>query len=53
MTSVHLSTSEKKSKQIAAMTLALIQGEKPDNLHVLWEPEIVEGNTVKDLLSSI
>ena len=53
MTSVQLSTSEKKSKQIAAMTLALIQGEKPDNLHVLWEPEIVEGNTVKDLLSTI
>lgn len=49
MTSIQLSTSEKKSKQIAAMTLALIQGEKPENLHVLWEPEIVEGNTVKDL----
>ena len=49
MTSVQLSTSEKKSKQIADMTLALIQGEKPENLHVLWDPEIIEGNTVKDL----
>lgn len=48
MTSVQLSTSEKKSKQIADMTIALIRGEKPENLHVLWEPEIVEGNTVKD-----
>lgn len=33
MTSVQLSTSEKKSKQIADMTLALIRGEKPENLH--------------------
>ncbi len=49
MTSVQLSTSEKKSKQIANMTLALIQGEKPESLHVLWDPEIIEGNTVKDL----
>lgn len=52
MTSVQLSTSQKKSKQIADMTLALIQGEKPEQLHVLWKPEIVEGRSVKNLLNS-
>lgn len=46
MTSVQLSTSERKSKQIADMTLALLNGEDPEKLHVLWEPDIIEGNTV-------
>lgn len=52
ITSVQLSTSQKKSKQIANMTRALIQGENPENLHVLWKPEIVEANSVSDLFSS-
>jgi len=51
MTRVQLSTSQKKSKQIADMTLALIKGEKPENLHVLWAPEIVSGNSVRNLLA--
>lgn len=50
-TSVQLSTSAQKSKQIADMVLALINGVNPDNLHVLWTPEIVSGDTVKDLRS--
>ncbi len=49
MTSIQLSTSEKQSKQIADMTIALLNGESPEKLHVLWKPEIIEGNSVRFL----
>lgn len=45
-TSVQLSTSNKKSKQIANMVVALINGESPEKLQVLWPTEIAPGDTV-------
>lgn len=49
VTAVQLSTSEKKSQQIADMVIALINGESAEKLQVLWQPTITPGNTVARL----
>jgi len=49
MASIQLSTSHKQSVQIAKMMVALLKGESPEKLNVLWTPEIIEGNSVRFL----
>jgi LacI family transcriptional regulator len=49
-TLVQLSTSDQKSRQIADMVVALINGEASEKLQVLWPTTVIDGDTVSRLL---
>ncbi|WP_246235991.1 substrate-binding domain-containing protein [Acerihabitans arboris] len=47
VTPILQATRAEVGKQIAAMTCALIEGEPVDNLQVLWQPTLGEGDTAR------
>ncbi|MFM2481699.1 LacI family DNA-binding transcriptional regulator [Celerinatantimonas sp. YJH-8] len=45
VSSITQATSQEVGQQIASMMLSLLQGEKPENLQVLWQPQLHLGET--------